>query len=83
MQTQDLSYFLNNQKLDLDNTIDSVMDTINKLYSENLNSDSIMKLEDLSSSYTRIGKYQTESGMFGVFYLDEVLKYNPTFLFPP
>lgn len=67
-------------QLDLESTIDSVMDTINEISFTSLNTESIMKLEDLSKIYTRIGRYQTESGTFGVFYLSEVLKYNPTFL---
>lgn len=38
------------------------------------------KLENLIQSRKTIGKFCVDSGSYGVFYLDEVLKHNPRFL---
>lgn len=39
-----------------------------------------IKLDDLICKRETIGRYCVDSGTFGVFYLDEVLKYRPDFL---
>ena len=37
-------------------------------------------LEEVFKEQHHIGRFSVDSGSFGVFYLDEVLKYNPDFL---
>lgn len=38
------------------------------------------KLQNLLKKETVLGEFSVDSGTFGIFYLDEVLKYNPNFL---
>ncbi len=42
--------------------------------------DSICKLQNYMKSYNYLGRFGVDSGTFGVFYLQEVLAYNPNFL---
>ncbi len=44
------------------------------------NIDSVVKLSDYMKKQSYLGRFGVDSGTFGVFYLDEVLKYNPDFL---
>ena len=41
---------------------------------------SITELEKFMKKQTILGRFSVDSGTFGVFFLDEVLKYNPSFL---
>lgn len=42
--------------------------------------DSICELENYMKKQSYLGRFSVDYGTFGVFYLDEVLKYNPNFL---
>lgn len=44
------------------------------------NIDSICELEKYMKKKSYVGRFSVDSGSFGVFYLSEVLKYNPDFL---
>lgn len=49
-------------------------------YFKNGDINSIIDLEKFMKKQTILGRFSVDSGSFGVFYLDEVLKYNPNFL---
>lgn len=42
--------------------------------------DSIVTLSDYMNKQKYLGRFSVDSGSFGIFYLSEVLKYDPTFL---
>lgn len=47
---------------------------------ENPNLDNTIKLENLISKRLTIGRYSSDSGVYGVFRLMDILHYNPNFL---
>lgn len=65
--------------LELEKFIDDIEEAYYNLY-DNPSIENQINLEKLVNQRETIGRYCVDSGTFGVFYLDEVLKYKPDFL---
>lgn len=65
--------------LELEKFIDNIEEAYYNLY-DNPSIENQINLEKLVNQRETIGRYCVDSGTFGVFYLDEVLKYKPDFL---
>lgn len=66
-------------QLELEKFVEDIEDAYYSFF-KNSNIDNQIKLEDLIRSRKTIGRFCVDSGSFGVFKLDEVLKYCPDFL---
>lgn len=66
-------------EIELDNHINKVNDLINN-YQENSTNTNFKNLQREFEKETVWGDFCVDSGTVGVFYLDEVLNYNPSFL---
>lgn len=66
-------------QIELENHINKVIDLINKYQKESTKSN-FKNLQSEFEKETVLGDFCVDSGTVGVFYLDEVLNYNPSFL---
>lgn len=66
-------------QIELENHIKKVTDLISKYQAKSTNSN-FEKLQKEFEKETVFGDFCVDSGSFGIFYLDDVLKYNPSFL---
>lgn len=66
-------------QLELEEHVGKIIDLVEKIEKDNT-ADAKNKLQIEQKKETVLGSFGVDSGSFGVFYLDEVLKYNPTLL---
>lgn len=67
-------------QIELEEHSKEVIETIDDNNGDNSNVNTEIRLHKLLKQEMPIGQFCVDSGTFGVFYLDEVLKYNPSFL---
>lgn len=65
--------------IELEDFVERIEDAYYNFF-ENTTVDNQVKLENLTNSKSIVGRFCVDSGSYGVFYLDEVLNYNPQFL---
>lgn len=67
-------------QIELEKHVNKVLELESALDSGKRLSVSKNELQNLQKKETVLGQFGVDSGTFGVFYLDEVLEYNPSFL---
>lgn len=69
----------NLNRVELEKFVDNISKAYEK-FTQNPNIDNKVNLEGYIKQQSYAGRFCVDSGTFGIFYLDEVLKYKPRFL---